>query len=61
MLSVIMKSEIRRPKSERNPKPEFPKSKADRVRISGLGFPSAVGFRTSDFKLIRHRICAHMY
>jgi hypothetical protein len=46
-----MKSEIRNPKSEGIPKPEFRKAAAA-VRISVFGIRICFGFRISDFGIL---------
>ena len=52
------KTETRKPKEIRNPKTESPTAllwllpfRSSHIRISGFGFPSAFGFRTSDLCL----------
>src|SRR5262245_43953935 len=56
-----MKAEIRKPKSERNPKPEgrnLEPRDGSRLRNSRFGLPSDFGFRISNFKLITHSFAA---
>ena len=45
-----VKSEARRSKAERRPKPESRSASGFGIRISALGLLSALGFRPSDFK-----------
>jgi PAS domain S-box-containing protein len=49
---VTVKSEIRNPKSETNPKPEMPMLKASRDQASDLGFVSDFEFRASDLPAV---------